>query len=357
MNSEILVLGLEKSDGLLVATCLTRMNMEPSLADWLRFKPKSRSRRPPLAAVVGGENLEPGTEAEAFSRLRRYFGAAFPIIAVGRSNKFGDFAALIDAGADDCLPPRPDPDMVCRKLLRRLADANAGSIFSEDDAPEALLTAFSAAEREGTLGDRVKVHPGAAPRLPRFRRLAPPDAGWRGVLTADLVERYSVSRPDSYLSWNRLHLFRLPDPSEYAVREKVVLRRAGPPMAAAVDRSGLPGGPDVYLVVPPEGVPAGFLCALLNSRLADFYFNRLASAEGGRLRLDAIRRFPIPDIDRRAMNDLSKIAGLLAHYGANPKSWIDRQTRDELADKAEEMVFDMYGVHPGARRELEALHF
>jgi hypothetical protein len=354
-----MLLGHGKTEGLAIASHLIRMDLEPTLFGWRSFNPKSLARKRPLAAIVGVEDLEKGTETGAFLRLRRGFGNAFPILAVGRSGKFGDLAELIDAGADDCVPTGSDPELLCRKLLRLLAGTSGASdtLFADDEPPGELLAAFSAVGRSGTLGDVARIFAGTAPRLQRFRRLAAPDSGWRGVITAAVVERYAAGRPESYLSWSRLHLFRLPDPAEYAVREKVVVRRAGPPIAAAVDRSGLPGGPDVYLVVPESGVPAGFLCSILNSRLADFYFNRLIPAKDGRLRPEELRNFPLPAAKRKTMLELSRLAGLLGHYGTNPRNWEDRQARDDLSEKAEAMVFDLYGVREGGRKELEALHF
>ena len=149
----------------------------------------------------------------------------------------------------------------------------------------------------------------------------------------------------------------MPDRSEYDVPEKVLLSRSGPPLVAAVDKSRLPVGNDVYSLVPREGVGAGFLACLLNSRLLDFYGNRLAGNQDSRLRPESIREIPVPDPERVSMQQFARYAALLAHFGPNPQSWIDRQSRDEVLEEMDDAVFALYGAGREAREGLAAMHF
>jgi hypothetical protein len=161
-----------------------------------------------------------------------------------------------------------------------------------------------------------------------------------------------------FLSWNRRHLFRMPPPEEYDVPEKVLLRRVGPPLAAAVDRSRSPAGIDLYSIVPGGGISAGCIACLLNSRLADFYFNRLAeNGAEGRLRSDVVRNFPVPRPDSAASAELGRIAVMLAHFGPLPQTWIDRRGRAEHRDRMESIVFELYGAGQDIREKLAVLHF
>ncbi len=226
-----------------------------------------------------------------------------------------------------------------------------------EDLPRDLVAVFSAPGLV-RLADIAAIHQGVAPRYATFRRLAPPDHDWRGVLSSGVVSRFFVGRPEQYFRWSRFHLFRLPDPGEYAVKEKVVVRRIGPPLAAAVDRSRLPVGADLFALVPKEGVSAGFLACLLNSRLMDFYFNRLAGADAsGRLRVEDLRNLPLPRPSEALSQDMARTAALLAHYGTNPQAGIDRDNKDELWRHMEDAVFGLYGLNQEARQELAALCF
>ena len=358
MPGRILLLGHDGAAGLAIAMMLARRDFEPLLLSWSDYHPRLFGRRG-LDLVLADVDRRGDTGIGVFCRsLRKRVGTQLPIVAVTRARMFQDVVAFLDDGIDDCLPPLPDEDLLFNKIARRLDPVGAPANELSADLPASLRRALDSGNTGGRLGDVVAIYPGAAPRRPAFRRLAPPYSGWRGVVLADGVDRFMVGAPGAYLRWTRLHLFRLPSAEEYSAREKVLLRRAGPPLAAAVDRSRHPAGPDVYSLVPKDGIPAGFVACVLNSRLMDCYFNRVASAAtDGRLRLDMLRAAPLPRADAATMAELAKTASLLAHFGPNPQSWIDRETRDGLMERMEELVFGIYGVTGDAREELAALHF
>jgi CheY-like chemotaxis protein len=359
MTAAVLLLGHGKKHGMELVKVVSALGLRPVAAAWDGFSPRSFGRdRPEL--ILADVDQPGAAEMESFCcDVRRRWGQAYPVIAVSASTRFRDVSGLLDAGASDCLAKTAPPELVERKILRALAGApGAFPGDGEEPVPESLAELFAPGNGLVKLGDLASVHSGAAPRRPGFRRMAPPDGEWRGVMTSEAVDRFFVGKPDQYLRWSRFHLFRLPDPAEYAVAEKVLLRRAGPPLAAAVDRSRLPAGADVYAAVPREGVGAGFLACLLNSRLMDFYFNRLAAvSRDGRLRPEVLRDVPVPRPTPAANQELGRLAALLAHYGPRPESWIDRQSKDELLEQMENAVFDLYGADRSVGEELAALHF
>lgn len=360
MREKVLLLGTNRERGLALAKNLLTLGFEPQVAAWAGFSPRALGRNRP-GLVLADMDQADATPMENLCRLiRKCWGENFPVIAVTAASRFRDLSAHLDAGADDCVSALAPAALLERKLSRCLltrAVIDAGG-DAEEAIPENLLALFE--ERDGLvpLGELVGVYPGASPRRPAFRRMAPPDEEWRGVVTSEAVERFFAGKPQYYLRWTRLHLFRLPPPAEYAVAEKLLLRRAGPPLAAAVDRSRLPAGTDVYSLVPREGIAAGYVACLLNSRLLDFYFNRLAGiGSDGRLRTDIVKATPVPRPTAAAMQELSRTAALLAHYGPNPQIWIDRQSRDELWEQMENTVLTLYGADRGVREGLSALHF
>ena len=360
MGRTILLLGHEKVAGLAMAAMAVNLDLEPIIDEWSGYNPRNYGRRNRPAAIIADMDSAPGFEVEEFCQAQRqYFGEGLSILAATASRKFQSIARLLDAGVTDCMPLMPEEDLFGRKLGRWLESGvkTSGSGFEdEDDVPEGLRRLFVGGKT--VLGDICRIYPGAVPRHAAFRRMAPPDAGWRGVILADAIDKYAVGRPGQYLRWSRLHLFRMPARDEFAVGEKVLLRRAGPPLVAAVDRSGAPAGPDVYSLVPAEGISAGFICCLLNSRLADFYFNRvLPPTASGHLKPDLLKRLPVPRPEGDVMTELSRAAVMLAHFGPNPRNWMDRERRDELQEQVEESVFSLYGADRSAREELTTLHF
>lgn len=358
MGDKVLLLGLDGGEDAALTELLIALGYEPASAPWHGFSPRGLGRRRPDAIVAEADAAGAERLGELCREARVRWGDGFPVLAISGRSKFLEMAELLDAGASDILPRGFAPALLDRKLSRCLNDTRPSVKEEEaEELPPGLAQIFS---RPGLirLGDLAAIHPGAAPRRPLYRRLAPPDRDWRGVLTGDVMGRFHVGRPESFLKWSRFHLFRLPSPEEYDVEEKVLLRRTGPPLAAAVDRSRLPAGADVYAVTPREGISAGFIACLLNSRLMDFYFNRLAKVSAdGRLRPEDIREAPVPRPDADLVQELSRTAALLAHYGPNPEGWGDRQAKDELCERMEDAIFSLYRVGAQIRESLAALHF
>lgn len=362
MGGRALLLGFGKDAAAHLAGVFAAFGLDAVAAPWKDFAPRSFGRNRPkvVAADVDSPAAVP---MEQFAReLRRLWGEFLPILAVSATRRFQDIAALLDAGADDCLPPEATSELTKRKIARCLergrVAAAPGAQAEAEELPEGLLRIFAENDDLLPLGELVDVYPGAVARRPAWRRMAPPDNAWRGVLTSDEVGRFHAGKPGSYLLWSRLHLFRLPAPAEYEAAEKVLLRRIGPPLAAAVDRSRLPAGTGVYALVPRDGVSAGYVACLLNSRLLDFYCNRIAPpGPGGRLRPEDVRALPVPRPAPDAVRELSRAAALLAHYGPNPTHWADRQSREALLEQMEATVLSLYGAGANVREELASLHF
>lgn len=359
MAEKILLLGHARESGLALAKRLIGLGYYPLANDWTGFTPRSygRSRRPLLMlANVDHPAAKPLPEFAPW--VRKTWGQSYPIIAVTASGRFRDAAAHVDAGASDCLAPDAPQALLERKIARALQGGLSPALAElAEEIPTDLFELFLGNAELARLGDLAGIYPGATPRRTWCRRMAPPDDSWRGVATSGTVDRFYVGKPSEYLLWSRFHLFRLPAPEEYNVPEKVFLSRSGPPLAAAVDKSRLAAGTDVYSLVPREGVGASFLACLLNSRLLDFYYNRLAGATDGRLRIETLRDTPVPLPTQAANREFSRIATLLAHFGPSPQSWIDRQSKDELLARMEDAVFELYGAGNEARSGLAALHF
>lgn len=357
---QVLLLGHEKEHGLRLVRVLSDAGYEPVADSWAEFNPRAYGRKKPrlVLADVDDPGAPGSSEFEGFCRtLRKAWGEDYPLLATAHSNKFADAAKILDAGATDYLPKNAAPDRVGDKIAKWMRDSLLKN--ADGEVPEKLLELF-VGDQLVKLADIADIYPGASPRRAWCRRMAPPDDGWRGVVGADAVDRFFVGRPSGYLLWSRFHLFRLPAPREYSVPEKVLLSRIGPPLAAAVDRSRSPAGGDVYSIVPKEGVSAGFIACVLNSRLMDFYFNRLvggAGSSGGRLRPESLKSAPFPRPSESVLQELNRASALLSHFGPNPQSWIDRQSKDELWLRMEDAVFAAFGAGEEAKESLAALHF
>ena len=360
MTDTILLLGHEKETGLKLVQTLMKLGYRPAADTWTEFNPTAYGRKRPRAIIANTDAKETPSLREFAARVRKIWGEGYPIIAMGNTGKFSQVAKLLDDGMSDYITPNSPAELIGRKIAKGgkgVATCATGADELTEDVPEALQELFFDNDGLVRLGDIADIYAGATPRRAWCRRMAPPDESWRGVVTSEAVERFHVGAPSGYLLWSRFHLFRVPAAHEYSVPEKVLLSRAGPPLAAAVDRSRLPAGNDVYSIVPRENAGAGFIACILNSRLMDFYCNRLAGNADGRLRLETLRDLPFPKPFARMVRGMGRIATLLSHFGPNPQGWIDRQSKEELWEEMEEAVFACYGTGKEARACLSALHF
>ncbi len=324
---------------------------------WSDFLPRRFSRNRP-DVIIADMDRKAAQSMDELSRLVGKTWGKIPVIALIESTKFKDISFMLDNGAADCISKSIPLAALDKRITRALDEPRQVVDELTEEIPLHLLKLFIGNNHLVPLEDVCSIHAGASPRHPTWRRMAPPDNSWRGVLTAAAIDRFQASRPDAYLRWSKFSLFRMPEPSEYAVREKVLLRHSGPPMVAAIDRSHLPAGAGVYSLVPNENINAGFLACFLNSRLLDFYFNRLAKpGSGGHIHMDVLRRTPVPIPSGKALQDLNRIAVLLEHFGPNPESWIDRQTKNELLEEMERIVFSLYQANENVVASLEAMHF
>lgn len=358
MSDTVLLLGHPRQTGIELVKVLVALGCRALASDWKDFIPKGWRRDRPDVILANIDSASAPPLDTFCDTVRKAWGRHYPIIAMTATQKVMHVAGVLEKGADDCLPHLPPQKLLDRKITRciRRSTAPAASELTEE-VPDNLLGVFLGNQNLVRLGDLVSIYSGATPRRPWCRRVAPPDSDWQGVITSDVMNRFSIGKPASYLLWSRLHLFRLPSREEYSVPEKVLLSRSGPPLAAAVDKSRLPAGNDVYSLVPREGVSAGYVACILNSRLLDFYFNRVADNPGGRLRLESLRETPVPRPSAGAAQEFVRYSTLLSHFGPNPQSWIDRQSKDEILEQMEKAVFSLYGVGREAREGLAALHF
>ncbi len=358
MSDKILLLGHERKYGLELVRLLKTMGHYPVAQAWESFSPRSFGRDRPELIIADVDTPSAPPMREFSPLVRKVWGRDFPILAVSRSGKCAAVEALLESGASDFLKKESPLPLAEKKIARCLEPGNARPSHPlSEDIPPALANLFLDNPRLHRLRDLADLHAGATPRRPWCRRHAPPDKQWRGVATAASIGRFQVGKPVEYLLWSRFHMFRMPAPAEYAVPEKVLLSRYGPPLLAAVDRGKLPAGSDVYALIPRDGINAGYIACLLNSRLLDFYCNRLASCPDGHLRAETLRDLPVPKPNPETAPEFIRASSMLTHFGPNPESWIDRQSREEWWQRLDDLVAEAYGAGREAREGLRALHF
>lgn len=358
-REKILLVGFDRKSVHVLAAAVAAAGYVPFLQAWGEAPLRSLRRQPPACIVVNADAPDALPMEQIHAEAAHLWGEAYPLAAVTASRRFADLCALLDAGAAACFAPDAPQELMERKIASAINNGAAQRTELQDEVPPEMSAVFLHNPALVPLGSLVHVWPGAAPRRACWRRMAPPDQFWRGVISADNIARWQVGRTDTYLRWNKLCLFRVPAPEEYNAAEKVVVRRAGPPIAAAVDRSRQPAGMGTLALVPREaGVSAGFVACILNSRLADFYFNRVAPlSRDGYLAPDVLRRMPVPRPTTDVCTELGRAAALLAHYGPRPQTWIDRQSKAEWDRVVDDIVFGLYGVGSGIRSGLASMYF
>ncbi len=312
---------------------------------------------PPEMVILAMDEIDTGHLAMAQALRHEKALKAVPVLAIIPPVKIGTAEKLLKMGIDDYLPRPFQPAQLTLKigkLLRGDQPENEMRVI-----PDALREAFSRILEEARhLGDMAEVFPGATPRSRSYRRQAPPGPGWKGVIIDEAVKPFYVGREREFVKWSPDALARMPHDEEWDQREKVVMKRAESPVAAAVDTSRCPVAAELFAIVPARGLDCSFLACLLNSRLIDFYLHRIRPPRedlaGVYLRRPDIEAIPVivPEAsEQKRFAPMAKRRGTLeALHGG-------RRASKQMCGTMNEAIFDVYGLGPEAREELKGLHF
>mgnify|MGYP000086802210 CR=1 FL=1 len=232
--------------------------------------------------------------------------------------------------------------LMAKKANRAMPDAAV-------DVPPEILDVYNVVRASAPrLGDVAEVFPGVMPRRDSFRRLARPGPQWAPVISADAIRRFYVAEPNMFVRMDRMAVMRLPKSEEYNQPEKVVLRRVGPPAVAALDHSRCAVYCDAYAIVPVSGILCGYLTAALNSRVVDFYLNRvrpLAGAPSGAyLRQVDIEAIPLPVPSLARQREIANLAANLAVLNDPVFKERSHEGRLRLEAQIEHAIFRIYGM-------------
>jgi hypothetical protein len=174
-----------------------------------------------------------------------------------------------------------------------------------------------------------------------------------------------------HLRWNGryIRLSALPSrrtPTRYAnagrpewhLRQKVLVRRTGDFVLAAVDEHGRYASNNFFVLFPCQAhaVDLHGLCALLNSTFMTWYFRTIEPREGrvfAELKIKHLRVFPLPDASSNCgacseLNCMGKLRSVLAQQFAAAKTEHERtalQRQIAATDhQIDQLVYDLYGL-------------
>jgi CheY-like chemotaxis protein len=299
----------------------------------------------------------PDLSQEEFIRgLRRQDASAeTPLLVLLPESSVGAMDAVFAAGASAVLP-KPWQSGELQKQVERLLEAPH---TAEDGLapPKLLREAYERARRQARpLGDVAEVFGGVMTRDPhRFVADVRRDERWRPMLTGRDIHPFHLDVEGTHVLYQPRHLLRVPPP-ELVGSEKVVLRRNAPPLQAAVDDEGYLISESVYGVVPAAGLRCGYLAALFNSRLLDYYTRRvrpLRSEPGvpSMLRQSDLEELPIRIPSASVQAALADLGERLARGG--PRS----AERGQLLAALNRGIFEVYGFGKREVKRLGELNF
>jgi CheY-like chemotaxis protein len=317
--------------------------------------------RQPDAVVL---DLNGEVESEEFCRRFRSADSTLhiPILVLSTSGNLAVAERIFSAGADAYLAKPFRVEMLLSKIANLVNRESSESGDNLGGVPEELKEAYSEIrEKGGKLGDMAEIFSGVSVRGSHYRRAASPGLEWLATLHGENVQAFRVTESQQYLFFDKRGMFRVPSLEEYDQPEKVVLHRTAPPIIAAVDTTRSPISSDLYSIIPARGLQCGYLACLLNSRLMDFYFNRIrpitSAAAGAYLRRVDLEAVPVILPSKSLQDRLSAAARELGRLGANPASPIARGQRNRLLQDVNLEIFEAYGFSPAAINRLGELHF
>lgn len=196
-----------------------------------------------------------------------------------------------------------------------------------------------------TLGQMCEIHEGVHSGNIRLELFVnqPVDASCRPLLFGrDEIAPYELRWNGKYIRLSVLPHSRTRDRyanagrPEWHDREKILVRRTGDFVLAAVDREKRYAANNFFLVFPAatNALTMDGLAALLNSPLITWFFRCIEPRQGrafAELKIKHLRRFPVPckEADPELLQRLNELG---SHRASLAQEW--RQTRDEVAGAA-----------------------
>ncbi|GHT04650.1 hypothetical protein FACS1894139_07140 [Planctomycetales bacterium] len=225
-------------------------------------------------------------------------------------------------------------------------------------APEVLQKRLAAIAADGRLlGDVAEIFTGVMPRE-NFRRFAAPTPDWRAVLTAGAVDNFYVTAEREYYLLRRDAVSRVPHPDEYAVPEKVLVRRAANPLTAALDTTQLPYNGELYGIITVTGLAPGYLACVLNSRYAKFFFAYQRPAGAG-LRGVYLTKYDLEALPLviAAPKEQKYLSDLARQISAIPPDETQLLSRAKLLNEINKQIFHLYGFGNKEISQLAELRY
>lgn len=178
------------------------------------------------------------------------------------------------------------------------------------------------------------------------------------------LKKYYIQGAPSFWTPDPDLVLRGPSKSVLTQKPRLMVHSSGPPLKAAIDREGRYFGRSSYAVIPKVDVEVEAICVYLNSRMVDFYFNKIFVAPessrhqaGSYLRTLDLKELPIPKHFVNGIlspfRDRVLELEMLLNSGAGAK----HVRVVELQKQLEAMIFDQFNFDSVDLHHLEKLHF
>ncbi len=147
---------------------------------------------------------------------------------------------------------------------------------------------------------------------------------------------------------------------EWHRAEKILVRRTGDYILAAVDKEGFYASNNFFLVLPKSSCSLDLdgLCALLNSKFMTWYFRTVEPRQGrvfAELKIKHIKDFPLPyEISKfkgcQLLNELGaerrKLAGLLLNAQTASEHYHLKAKCKIIDNKIDKIILQFFGLSP-----------
>lgn len=178
------------------------------------------------------------------------------------------------------------------------------------------------------------------------------------------IKKFYIQGAPSFWTPDPDLVLRGPSKKVLDQKPRLMVHSSGPPLKAAIEREGRFFGRSSYAIIPNVDVELEAICVYLNSRMVDFYFNKIFVAPeasrhqaGSYLRTLDIKELPIPKnfltpLFSTFRDKVLELEMLLVSGAGNKHVRVV-----ELHKQLEDMIFDQFNFDSVDLHHLEKLHF
>jgi hypothetical protein len=186
------------------------------------------------------------------------------------------------------------------------------------------------------------------------------DNRFREVIRGRDIERYFLGFNNIFVLFDKKMLWSNTDEEKLTTKPKIIIRQTGDHLTATLDNIGYLTMDTTHLIFNTK-LNIYLILAILNSKLMNWYYNKMVSEEGkafAEVKIVNLKKLPIIKIEtsesKKALDEVIKLVEEMLKLNKTSESREKNRTKIEAVDyEIDQLVYKLYGLGEGEVNIIE----